>query len=59
MSDETKRDVFCAMAVENSIGQQSMWYRRYNAALPDETDEQKACIYCHNKHFQKISQESY
>lgn len=33
---ETKQDVFCAMAVENSIDHQSMWYQRYNAALPDD-----------------------
>ena len=33
---ETKQDVLCAMAVENSIDHQSMWYQRYNSALPDD-----------------------
>lgn len=33
---ETKQDVFCAMAVDNSIDHQSMWYQRYNAALQDD-----------------------
>lgn len=65
MSDETKRDVFedAAFTIETASPDGPEFAgelrRRYAAALPDETDDQKSCIYCHNKHFQKISQKSY
>lgn len=36
MTNETKEDVFCEMAVENFVEHQSMWYRRYKDALPDD-----------------------
>ncbi|MEN3088002.1 hypothetical protein [Lacticaseibacillus paracasei] len=32
---------------------------RYDAALPDETEKQKKCPYCHNKCGLKISQDAY
>ena len=57
MSNETKRDVF--EAVWNRLAGYQVFFngwpreaideykKRYDAALPDETDKQKNCPYCH------------
>ena len=46
MSNETKRDVFNALMADMSHGSEQ-WRARYDAALPDETEKQKNCPYCH------------
>lgn len=35
------------------------YMKDYDAALPDETDKQKNCPYCHSKSGHKISQDAY
>lgn len=69
MSNETKRDVF--EAVLNRLAGYQVFFngwpretlydykKRYEAALPDETDNQKSCPYCHSKSGHKISQDAY
>ena len=51
MSNETKRDVFNAVAGELNGLMATMddggYYHRYEMALPDETEKQKSCPYCH------------
>ena len=57
MSNETKRDVLLnavdalsdAQANDGSIGYQdaNLFMAEYDAALPDETEKQKNCPYCH------------
>ena len=57
MSNETKRDVFVdavdaladAQASGGNIGHQdaNLLMSEYDAALPDETEKQKNCPYCH------------
>ena len=57
MSNETKRDVLVdavealsdAQANDGSIGHQdaNLFMAEYDAALPDETEKQKNCPYCH------------
>ena len=57
MSNETKRDVFVdavdaladAQASGGNIGHQdaNLFIAEYDASLPDETDNQKSCPYCH------------
>ncbi|ASX16564.1 hypothetical protein [Lacticaseibacillus rhamnosus] len=46
MSNETKQDVFNALMADMSHGSEQ-WRARYDAALPDETEKQKNCPYCH------------
>lgn len=46
MSNETKQDVFDALMADMSHGSEQ-WRARYDAALPDETEKQKNCPYCH------------
>lgn len=57
MSNETKRDVLLnavdalsdAQANDGSIGYQDadLFMAEYDSAMPDETDNQKSCPYCH------------
>ncbi|WP_031546706.1 hypothetical protein [Lacticaseibacillus rhamnosus] len=57
MSNETKREVFVdavdaladAQASGGNIGHQdaNLFMAEYDAALPDETEKQKNCPYCH------------
>ncbi|WP_273958074.1 hypothetical protein [Lacticaseibacillus paracasei] len=52
MSNETKRDVVVdavdALAdAQGSGGDANLFMAEYDAALPDETDNQKSCPYCH------------
>lgn len=51
MSNETKRDVFNQVAGELNGFLATMddggYYYRYDNALPDESDVQKHCPYCH------------
>ncbi|MEN2365889.1 hypothetical protein [Lacticaseibacillus paracasei] len=35
------------------------YMKDYDTALPDETDNQKSCPYCHSKSGHKISQDAY
>ena len=46
MSNETKQDVFNALMADMSRGSEQ-WRARYDAALPEETEQQKNCPYCH------------
>ena len=46
MSNETKQDVFNALMADMSHGSEQ-WRARYDAALPEETEQQKNCPYCH------------
>ena len=46
MSNETKQDVFNALIADMSHGSEQ-WRARYDAALPEETEQQKNCPYCH------------
>ncbi|RND80157.1 hypothetical protein FAM18157_02190 [Lacticaseibacillus paracasei] len=69
MSNETKRDVlkkaldfFVMYGIEQSINydlKRYQYFSEYDAALPDETEKQKNCPYCHNKCGLKISQDAY
>ena len=52
MSNETKRDVVVdavdALAdAQGSGGDANLFMAEYDAAFPDETDNQKSCPYCH------------
>ena len=46
MSNETKQDVFNALMADMSHGSEQ-WRARYDTALPEETEQQKNCPYCH------------
>lgn len=69
MSNETKRDVFEAVwdrlagyqVFFNGWPRETLdgYKKRYDNALPDETEKQKKCPYCHNKCGLKISQDAY